>query len=229
MNKIIHYIWLGHAGKSRTIKRCIKSWAEFFPDWEIREWNESNLDLQCNSYVREAYNAGKYAFASDYFRFDILYKYGGLYFDVDVMVLQSFDQLIAGYDAFAGFENQYVAPGLVLYSKEPGNVIMKEMCDVYGKGSFILPDGGFNQKTVGQYFTEILIRRGLVQNNELQQVDGLTIFPNEYFNPMNYYGEMSDRTANSYSVHLYMASWLPKGQQVKNRVRNFLHRVISGV
>ena len=58
------------------------------PDYEIKEWNESNFDVYANAYVEEAYRLKKYAFVSDYARFLVLYKYGGIYFDIDVEVLK---------------------------------------------------------------------------------------------------------------------------------------------
>ena len=70
-----------------SAKACIASWREKLPDYEIKEWNESNFDVYANAYVEEAYRLRKYAFVSDYARFLVLYKYGGIYFDIDVEVL----------------------------------------------------------------------------------------------------------------------------------------------
>ena len=84
--KIIHYCWFGGKKKPRVIRKCIKSWKRFFPDFEIKEWNESNFDVNCCEYVKEAYKQKRYAFVSDYCRFYVLYKHGGMYLDTDVFV-----------------------------------------------------------------------------------------------------------------------------------------------
>ena len=42
--KIIHYVWLGGGAKTPSVKRCIASWHKVMPDYEIKEWNESNFD-----------------------------------------------------------------------------------------------------------------------------------------------------------------------------------------
>ena len=84
--KIIHYCWFGGNPLPVSAKKCIASWRKFLPDYEIKEWNESNFDVNSIPYTAEAYKAKKYAFVSDYARFYILYKYGGLYFDTDVEV-----------------------------------------------------------------------------------------------------------------------------------------------
>ena len=101
MNKTIHYFWFGGSEKSRTIESCIASWKKFFPDFEIKEWNESNFDVRQNKYISQAYDAKKYAFVSDFARFKILHEQGGLYFDTDVEVIRPFYELLEK-DAFGG-------------------------------------------------------------------------------------------------------------------------------
>ena len=74
--KIIHYCWFGGNPLPKSAIECIESWKRFFPDYEIKEWNESNYDVHKIQYIHEAYEAKKYAFVSDYARFDILYHEG---------------------------------------------------------------------------------------------------------------------------------------------------------
>lgn len=83
ITKTIHYCWFGRGELPEKAKQCIESWKKFCPDYEIKEWNEDNFDMNSCAYVKEAYEAKKWAFVSDYARFEILYKYGGLYFDTD--------------------------------------------------------------------------------------------------------------------------------------------------
>lgn len=73
-----HYIWLGNKDKPSIIKKCFRTWRKMMPDWEIIEWNETNLNIDINKYCLQAYDARKYAFAADILRFDILYREGGL-------------------------------------------------------------------------------------------------------------------------------------------------------
>ena len=92
--KVIHYCWFGGNELPESAKKCIDSWRKFFPDYEIKEWNESNYDVRKNIYISQAYDAGKYAFVSDYARFDVLYQFGGIYFDTDVEVIKSFEDIL---------------------------------------------------------------------------------------------------------------------------------------
>ena len=43
--KKIHYVWLGGGMKTPSVKRCIASWRKVMPDYEIKEWNENNFDI----------------------------------------------------------------------------------------------------------------------------------------------------------------------------------------
>ena len=89
MSKIIHYCWFGGKELPESAKICIESWKTFFPEYEIKEWNETNYNVRKNTYISEAYDAKKYAFVSDFARFDILFNYGGIYFDTDVEVIKA--------------------------------------------------------------------------------------------------------------------------------------------
>lgn len=110
--KTIHYCWFGGNPKPEIIEKCIASWEKFCPDWEIKEWNESNYDVTAHPYSKEAYEAKKWAFVSDVARLEIVYKEGGVYMDTDVELLASLD-FAAECDAFYAFEtNLNVASGL---------------------------------------------------------------------------------------------------------------------
>ena len=101
--KVIHYCWFGHHPLSPLAKKCMKSWKRYFPDYEIKEWNEGNFDLSYCDYVREAYEAKKWAFVSDYARLKIVYEQGGIYMDVDVELIKPLDELTER-DGYMGFE-----------------------------------------------------------------------------------------------------------------------------
>ena len=79
IQKVIHYCWFGGKPIDKLGEKCIASWKKYCPDYEIKRWDESNYNLEACDYVKEAYQAKKWAFVSDYVRFDILYHYGGLY------------------------------------------------------------------------------------------------------------------------------------------------------
>ena len=101
--KKIHYCWFGGKSKPQKVLDCIASWRQFLPDYQIVEWNEENFDIYQNRYAREAYEAQKYAFVSDFARLKILYDEGGIYLDTDIEVVQNFENFLH-HGAFMGFE-----------------------------------------------------------------------------------------------------------------------------
>lgn len=239
--KVIHYCWFGRNPLPPLTKRCIKSWRRYLPDYEIKEWNEDNFDVSIIPYTREAYEAKKYAFVSDYARFWILYHYGGVYFDTDVEVIKPMDKLIQA-GAFMGCENGYieptatdeatelsldVAPGLGL-GAEPGMEIYAKLLDAYSQTHFINEDNTINLKTVVAYTTEVLKEYGLKYVDGIQKCGGITIYPKEYFCPKNYITFETNITDKTYTIHHYDGSWLPPYDKFKRCIRQiFGKRLIN--
>ena len=213
--KVIHYCWFGRNPLPPLAVKCIESWRKFLPDYEIREWNEDNFDVNAIPYTREAYEARKYAFVSDYARFNILYEHGGLYFDTDVEVIRPLDDIIAR-GPFMGCECDAtgatagaVAPGLGL-GVNPGLGLYRELLDLYATLHFRNLDGSLNFKTVVQYTTELLCEHGLQNTPDLQQVAGVWIYPKEYFCPIDYHTKECHITKRTHSIHHYAGSWIKK-------------------
>lgn len=211
--KIIHYCWFGHNPLPPLALECIASWRKNFPDYEIKEWNEDNFDVNIIPYTKEAYEAKKYAFVSDYARFWILYNYGGIYFDTDVEVIKPMDDILEK-GAFMGFERDpdrwgrgFVAPGLG-FAVEKKHVIIKNIMELYHDLSFILPNGKLNmEQNIVQYTTTILENKGLKPIRGIQNVLGITIYPAEYFAPIHFITGRLHITDNTRTIHRYMASW----------------------
>ena len=95
--KIIHYCWFGPNPKSELYKMCLKSWKTFCPDYTIKEWNESNTKKYQNKFYRDAYRKKKYAFVSDCIRVQVLYEFGGIYLDTDMLIIKPIDELLKYY------------------------------------------------------------------------------------------------------------------------------------
>ena len=227
--KIIHYCWFGRNPLPPLAIKCIESWKKYLPDYEIKEWNEDNFDVNIIPYTAEAYKAKKYAFVSDYARFLILYKYGGLYFDTDVEVIKPMDDIIQR-GAFMGFEmdskdNKYgsVAPGLGLGTL-PYTNLYAELLKMYDGVHFNKEDGALNQKTIVEYTTEVLIAKGIENKKGIQFIEGVYIYPSEYFCPIDIVTKRLHITKNTRTIHHYAASWkdISKMDRIKSVLRSFL-------
>ena len=187
----------------------MESWKKFCPDYEIIEWNEDNYDVTKNDYMMQAYEAKLWSFVSDYARLDILYRYGGIYLDTDVEVLQPLDDLLHQ-EAFAGFQEATgvsIASGLGIGSV-PKNSLVKEMRDDYETLSFRRPDGSLNLTATPYYQTQVLLRHGLKQDGRFQQLPHLNVYPKVFFSPMTHYNRLIRTNANSYLLHHFDGSWV---------------------
>lgn len=221
--KIIHYCWFGGNPLPELAQKCIASWKKYCPDYEIKEWNESNFDLNCCDYVREAYEAKKWAFVSDYARFWILYHEGGVYFDTDVEVLKPIDTIVEK-GSFMGCEKKHsVNPGLGM-AAIPGLGLYKEMLDFYETKHFRREDGTIDITTIVSYTTNVLRKRGWQPDGEIQRVEGVVIYPTEYFCPKDYETQEIIITPNTYTIHHYTASWHSKTEERIYAVRRALKK-----
>ena len=227
--KIIHYCWFGGNPLPELAKKCIASWQKFFPDYEIKEWNEDNFDVYQAPYIAEAYRLKKYAHVSDYARFWILYHHGGIYFDTDVEVIRPMDDIIAR-GMYAGFEcqegtpfdcpNGNMNPGLGM-AVPPNHPFSATMLDFYNHHHFVRWNGR-NSGNITLKVTRFLdYDHKEVLDGGIVKVSDLLIYPIEYFCPLNYYTGEMNITENTRTIHHYMASWVKKG----NRFQGLIDRI----
>lgn len=227
--KVIHFCWFGGKPLPDLAKKCIASWEKYLPDYEIKRWDESNFDVNQIPYTSQAYSAKKYAFVSDYARFKILYEEGGLYFDTDVEVIRSMEDII-NRGPFMGCENKYSAqldasklnvnPGLGI-GTFPGHPFYRIILDLYSTLRFYNVDGSLNLKTVVQITTELLVRYGLSGTSHEQLVKGIYIYPWDYFCPMSP-TLVLNLTKNSRTIHHFSASWESSPVLLRKRIKRLL-------
>ncbi len=204
--KIIHYVWVGNNPKPKDIQRCMKTWSKYLAGYEIKEWNETNFDIESHPFVKAAYKAKKWAFVSDYIRAYVIYNEGGIYLDTDVILLNNFDEYLK-HDAFVGFENK-THPFTAVFGAKPKHPLIKKMLDYYDN----LDNYEFNfenNNTIS--VSDILIKDyNCLTNNEYQELkDGLAVYPDTVFcNP----------SANSTSIHIFTGTWLTNKKSLKYKL-----------
>lgn len=215
--KKIHYCWFGGKPLPNSVKKCIKSWKKFCPDYEIIEWNESNYDVNKIPFIQQAYQAKKYAFVSDYARLDIIHSEGGIYLDTDVELLKNLDPLLVN-QCFLAME----LPGLVAtglgFGAQKGHWFLKENIGFYHKLNF----DANNIITCVNITTDLLKKYDLTSDNSKQTLKDMIILPTEYFCPMNYQTKEIKITEKTYSIHHYDASWQSNKMKLKTLLKNIL-------
>ncbi|ANI89068.1 hypothetical protein A9P82_07060 [Arachidicoccus ginsenosidimutans] len=217
--KIIHYCWFGGAPLPEFAHKCIASWRKYFPDYEIKEWNETNYEVHKITYTDEAYRAKKYVLVNDYARIDILYRYGGIYFDLDVEVIKSFDMILTNGDGFIGLEKPgYVNPGLGMGCRQGAKMFGKIMEHI-ARIPFVYPVETSQYMVIINAVAEIFNTCGLKEEDIIQNINGIIVYPVEYFSPKSFTTGKLEITQNTYSIHHFKGTWLPekKLQSIKTR------------
>lgn len=224
--KRIHYCWFGNHPKPKLIQKCIASWRQMLPDWEISEWNETNYDVTKNEYIAEAYRQKKWAFVVDYARFDILNEYGGIFFDTDVELLKPIPESFLLYQAFTGFESdRTVNPGLV-YASEADQTVLRSIMSTYENKQFGEKINGRIENIV-DIVTGVLDKKGLKKDNSFQVIEGIAVFPKEYFCCFNHEIQAFEIGEETVSVHHYAASWSPWYRKAYFRTIKYAARILG--
>lgn len=215
--KVIHYCWFGNGELPELAQKCIHSWKKYCPDYEIVRWDESNVDLEVCEYAKEAYEQKEWAFVSDYIRLLVLYKYGGIYLDTDVEIIQSLDSLLEN-KGFMGFEGKkYISSGLGC-GFEKGNILVKKMLEDYTNAHFRKKDGSLDKIPCPHRNTDRLVNCGLKRNGKLQKIEGVVFLPNEYLNPFDNDTGLLNKSEKTYSIHWYSGSWMDSNGQDENNL-----------
>ena len=206
--KIIHYCWFGGAPLPELTKKCIESWKKYCPDYEIKQWNETNFDVNFCDFAKEAFQTKKWAFLSDCARLKIIYQEGGIYLDTDVELLKPLDPLLEHACYLAEETTGLINTGLG-FGAEKGNPVIGELLQQYN-GHFQLEEGIFDSVPCPRKNTEPIFKYGYKPGGaKVWTAENVAVYPVEYFCPMDYDTGLMQITSNTYSIHHFMALWKP--------------------
>ena len=234
--KVIHYCWLSNDPYPESIRKCMETWKKMLPDYKIKLWNTENFDIDsAPSYVREAYEQRKWAFAADYIRMYALYTEGGIYLDSDVKVLKSFDNFLS-YHFFTSLEyhpsqvemtgaqdmidpeGNRIKDGFVsgiqiqaaVMGSEPGCAFVKDVLNDYRERRFILPEGSDGTGIISPFvYARVMEKYGFKYLDKDQLLtDNMMVFRSEIFA-----GNKHEATPASYAIHYCAHSWKPTWQE----------------
>ena len=227
--KIIHYCWLSDEPFPKKIRKCMETWKNTHPDYEIVRWSTKNFDINSIPYVKEAFEARKWAFAADYIRMYALYTQGGTYLDSDVILLKRFDDFLnnsffscmeyhpiqiekCGTMNYIDSDGKRIADKYIegiqiqaaVMGAEKGNPFVKEVMDWYSDKHFVNEDGTIRTNVLSPYiYARVAEKIGFLYKDIDQNLPGrIHIYPSETFA-----GNKHEVTPNSYAIHLCAHSW----------------------
>lgn len=201
--KVLHYVWFWKGEKPKSFLQYLNSWKKYCPDYEIIEWDEANFDIKQNKYCKKFYDKKLWAFASDYARIKILYDNWWIYLDTDIEILKNFDDLLDS-EWFLSFQDIFSVGWSIIWAQK-WNKILAEILEIYNK-----------QKTriiITNLLTKVFKKHWLVKyNNKIQDLNNFKIYTKDYFYPYAYFEKPENMviTKNTFTIHHYDATWLPK-------------------
>lgn len=221
IQKVIHYCWFGGNPLPNDVKNCIKSWKKYAPDYEIKEWNETNFDVTCHPFIDSAYKVKAWAFVSDYARLKIIYENGGIYFDTDVELLKKLDFLLEN-DFYIGVQQGvFLCTTGLGFGATKSNLTVKRMMDKYYGLKFSLED---KEKIACPYLNaKVLEEAGYKYVDEVWRKGNITVYPCRYFDPLSPGDNKNLLCDETVSIHHYAASWTTG----KNKLKRKLFRMIG--
>lgn len=224
--KKIHFCWLSGDPFPELIERCIASWKEHLHDYEFVLWDLQRFDIEQVPWVKEAFEARKYAFAADYIRLYAVHREGGIYLDADVEVLKRFDDLL-DQPSFIGFETSGdLEPAI--FGAPKGCAWVAECLRHYEGRHFARPDGSRDTTPLPLVVEERLRAAGLMLNQvpvtEPVARPGVTFYPAEFFSPKNVHSKAIRATRRTYAIHHLDGQWVER--RFSHRVKQTIHRVL---
>ncbi len=217
---IIHFIWLGSPIPSK-VNLVIGSWKRCHPEWEIMTWTDREVRnfSWSNPRLQTAFmQAETWAEKADILRLEILYQFGGIYSDTDVICFKSFHDLVTnGLTFFAGLEMNYVSNnhedplyiGNAIMGAIKGSSIMKYSLDHY-RTNEEAPSVNLPMRS-GPGLVSRACHEALASSDK----ESVLILPCSYFYPLPYKNKwisseevLSFISAESLVIHLWDGSWL---------------------
>ena len=218
--RILHYCWFGTKPMDSRMRRWMDGWEKVCPGFTVMHWDERNSPIEANDYVRQAFEAKKWAFVADYVRLWALWEHGGIYVDTDVELLQSLDSLLV-FSGVMGFESAERI-GTAFIAAKPRHALIGKLLEDYDHIPFALEDGSFDETTNVKRITQECVRRGLRLDGTRQSVSDMEIFPQEWFSPMDLTTGKLCVTQDSCAIHHFNASWMSASQRRNTKLAQML-------
>jgi len=207
--KIIHQIWLGSPVPESFIA-LQNSWIEkhIGREWSYKLWTDEDVE-SFGLYNQEFYDeTDNYGVKSDILRWEIIYRYGGVYVDMDYECLASLDSFHYTYDFYTALQpldTLFVQLGAALFGSRPGHPILKHCIETI-KDDWHLH--GAPKKTGPVHFTKSFY--ACANQNGNKDI----AFPAFYFYPLGCRETQENRKGwiaqGSYAIHWWAKSWMPK-------------------
>ena len=208
--KIIHYCWLSKNDIPNDLQNYMATWKEKLADYEFILWNFENFDISHSLWVKQAFEAKKYASAADFIRLFAVYNYGGVYLDMDIEVIKPFDDLLKNHImmAYEDYKTKAIEAGC--FGAEKGHPFIKACLDYYAEREFTL-------KIIGDGYTLPRVMKKIYTENS-NEFKLIKFYKPDYFTAKKFRTGIINITKNTYAVHHFSGSWLSEKERESRKI-----------
>jgi mannosyltransferase OCH1-like enzyme len=185
--RIFHQIWVGADPFPEEFVAYRQSWIDNHPGWELRLWTEENVPGDARR--PEVYELLRQpAERSDILRFELLWRFGGVYVDCDFECLRSIEPLLGEVTLFAGYRKQGRANNALIGAVPGHPLVDRALTEIRPRATY----GPVDKDGTGPVFF----------NRVLADFPEATIFEQNVFYPRTPNGRQK-----AYAVHHRARAW----------------------
>lgn len=198
--KVFHVIWVGDPMPDH-LAAYVQTWRDVHPDWSMILWDEERLDATLDRTLDLFRRAGELTshvgqFRADVARYELLWRFGGVYVDCDFEALRPIDSLVDNLDGaamFAAWETDGVWVNNAIIGARPKAALLDAVIDGLADSVAEHPTARPNVQTGPQYLTP-LVRR---------HADEVCLFPSSWFYPYlwNELDRQGEEFPDAYAIH----------------------------
>ncbi|SHI46983.1 Glycosyltransferase sugar-binding region containing DXD motif-containing protein [Arenibacter nanhaiticus] len=220
--KKIHYCWYGQGKMNDTLQKCIASWHEKLPEYEIIKWDETNTPFHKFPFLKLLYKQKKWSFITDYVRLYSIYTQGGIYLDTDIEILKDFGALL-NEKAFVGFQTNledsiYPINSAVIGSEKGNSFVLDCLKETEKKQRL-----QFNAMGGPPIVSKVLIENYGLDTYKEQLLNGVKLLPTSYFYPFSWEETYTKDCIKpeTICIHWWQDSWKNKKKGFKYILDSF--------
>lgn len=224
MSKYIHYIVNKDKNISPFSKKCLDSFKNYLPDYEIKYWSIDDIDKIDDDMAKEISKIENYSLKKIFLEIYAMYQYGGIYIDQNLELVASIDDLIKESDSFLGLDERHHISSSIWYEKKPKSYLATKVLDKYKKY--------YNEALYDNYFVNLPLLFREVLTDYRPEVTttqklkhGITLYSYDYFYPLSYDGHTKNKSDNTRVLNYFSYDFItPKG-----KIKNFCYTILGNV
>jgi mannosyltransferase OCH1-like enzyme len=243
--KIIHYCWLSNDEIPEDYQKCMDSWKIKLPDYQFMLWDTRRFDINKITWTKQAFEIKQYACASDYIRLYAVYTYGGIYIDMDIEIIKTFDELLNA-EIILAYEN-HISKNLEAgcFGAVKGHPYIKKCMEYFESHHFFDPEEyekilSMNKSKQYEYINPLILPE-IMKNvmAEYFEKNRLKIYTREYFTAKNIMTGEIEKTEKTFAVHHFATQYhseewrkMREEEQKISRIfgeRSFLGKVVRKI